>query len=186
MEETGPMPLEHWLGDLADTSQAAPPQIAALAALGDMLDALKPQYLDRERSSVRWCSLGPEDPSPMVLVTLEHVTDRDATVEVAIWPDQANIGWLDEDEQMSEDYAGADEEWTSAVADLVASVLRGDYAVEDTYWLGRWIRTRIMEIRPGSKPRQRSISVNWPWWLLIRPPGADVSLRRLDFGVRSD
>jgi hypothetical protein len=111
----------------------------------------------------------------MVLVRLEHATDREATVEVAIWPDQANIGWLDEDEQMSEDYAGADEEWTSAVADLVASVLRGDYAVEETYWLGRWIRTRIVELRPGSKPRQRSISVNWPWWLLIRPPGADVS-----------
>ncbi len=64
MEETGPMPLEHWLGDLADTSPAAPPQIAALAALGDMLDVLQPQHLDRQRSSVRWCSEGPEDPSP--------------------------------------------------------------------------------------------------------------------------
>ncbi len=64
MEQTGPMPLEYWLGDLADTSPAAPPQIAALAALGDMLDILSPSTWTGSEVAFDGARKAPRTPGP--------------------------------------------------------------------------------------------------------------------------
>jgi len=82
------MPLDRWLGELPDMAPV-PTQVAALAALEDVLDRLQSLELDRERSGVRWVSDEPDDPEPLVLVTLEHKSLADAPVAVAIWSDQA-------------------------------------------------------------------------------------------------
>lgn len=174
------MPLERWLGELPDMAPV-PSQVAVLAALEDVLDRLQPLELDRERSGIRWITDEPDDPEPLVLVTLEHQSLADATVEVAIWSDQARIEWLGEDDHTSECEAG-DEEWTSAVAQTVGAILRGDYAVEETHWLGRWIKTRTLDVSDPSRPVRIKSTVHWPWFFL-RPPGARVTCRRLDYGV---
>lgn len=183
LRDDGFMALEHWLGDLPEMAPS-PAQVAALAAVGDMLDQLQPAELDRDRSSIRWVVDESGESRNMLLVTLEHKTRSDATVEAAIWPDQASVGWLGEDEHIDECEAGPEEEWTTVVADIMGAILRGDYAVEETYWLGRWIKTRTLDISDWGRPRRLSVSVNWPCWLLLRPPGAKVTRQRLDYGVQ--
>jgi hypothetical protein len=178
------MPLENWLGDLPEMAPT-PTQVAALAALGDMLDRLQPSELDAERSGVRWVVDESGNCRHMVRVTLEHKTRGDATVEAAIWSDQASVEWLGEDEHTDEWEAGPEEEWTTVVADIVGAILRGDYAVEDTHWLGRWIKTRALDVSDPVRPKRLFFSVNWPWWLLVRPPGAKVTRQSLDFGVQT-
>jgi hypothetical protein len=184
------MPLEHWFGDLPEMAPV-PAQIAALAALGDGLDQLRPAELDRERSCVRWVIEEPDedddDPRPLLLVILEHTTRSDATVEVAIWPDQALIQWLGQTEN-TRDHCGddPDDEWPTYAAEVVADILAGYRLVENTYWRGRWRRTRWYDVRDPANRERLSTEVGPAfWWLFVTLPGAQVEHERVDFGAQA-
>ena len=69
--------------------------------------------------------------------------------------------------------------WTMVVADVVAAVLRGEYEIEETVRLGRWYRTRIIDVTERGNPE--SLRASAPLWFWLRRPfPATVTRKRLD------
>lgn len=186
------MALQDWVANWAEMSMN-PAQRRAVDALGQTLDRLQPRALDRARSAVSVLEGDDQDEleedrrGDGIAVVLRHADDPESTVEVDIWPDQALIRWLGESHN-TRDHCGdaADGAWPTYAADVVADILAGYLAVENTYRRGRWRRTRVLDIRdPVSPERQWSHVGPALWWLFLTLPGAKVERRRVDFDIEA-
>jgi len=74
-------------------------------------------------------------------------------------------------------------------AEVVADIVSGHRVVKNTYWLGRWRKTRWLDVRDPANPKRLSSEVGLAlWWLFITVPGAkgiveestSTSRRRID------
>ncbi|GAB2591535.1 hypothetical protein [Microlunatus antarcticus] len=164
-----------WLGSVtvADSAFAR----AAFEKLDRLLTALQPAALDRLRSIARF-----DDTSAQI--DLHHVSGKD---------------WLDVDLHYSEDLGGmfnplGHEEYYQLRGDLsveqdalddLAVLLTSTYAIEETWWRGRHIRTVVKQTSGGE---EIGVSVSgWPLlppkWLLL-PNQLTVRRDSLSYGGR--
>jgi hypothetical protein len=187
--EDGPMTLQDWVGSWEDVSMNAAQQ-RAVDALAQTLERLQPRAVDRTASSVSVLVDDEDEVDSLgeaVSVTLRHVTEPEWAVQADVWPDQAVIHWLGQTEN-TRDHCGdaPDAEWPTYTADVVADILSGYRMVENTYWRGRWRRTRWFDVRDPAKPERLSTEVGLAlWWLFMTLPGSRVERQRLDFGVQA-
>jgi hypothetical protein len=174
----GSVALSDWL-DVAEGSPT-PTQRALLDELGEMLDQVQPIALDRGRSRVTW-SPGEDDTDHLAAnVALQHLRRPDWSIRIHAEPSRAIICWLSAHEHIDATDAWEERSWTTVVVDAVAAVLRGEYEVEEITRLGRWYKTRIIDVSdPGSPEWLRSSGPLWFW--LLRPFPARVTHQRLDF-----
>lgn len=159
--------------------QATDTQRAVLNELGAMLDELAPAGLDRSRSLLSWSQVSHAS-EQMAQVSLEHTTHRHWSVNIRVMPNSAEICWLSAHEHVDEDDAWDDRPWTSVVADAVASILRGEYEVEEVTRLGRWYKPRVIDVSDASGPRWLDSSGPL-WFWLLRPFPATTTRERIDF-----
>lgn len=172
------MALADWLRVI--DGPGAGGQWAVLDELATMLDHLRPDGLDRSRSRLAWSPpKGAPSPSTAV-VTLEHRTHDDWSVEIRIEPTSAVIYWLSAHEYIGEHDGSDDRPWTSVVVDATAAILRGDYEVEHTTRLGQWYRTRIIDVHAPAMPELLDSSGPL-WFWMLRPFPATIKRSRVDF-----
>jgi hypothetical protein len=172
------VPLSDWL-QIAEGS-VTPTQQTLLEELGAMLDDLEPVALDRSRSRLTWAPAEYDKDQLAAEVVLVHVQRPDWSVHIQVEPSSAVIHWLSAHERMDETDGWDDVHWTMVVVDVVAAVLRGEYEVEETVRLGRWYRTRIIDVTERDNPETfRASAPLWFW--LRRPFPATVIRRRLNF-----
>ncbi len=167
---------DRWFGSV-DLRGAPDAALSVIHELVRMLDETQPQLLDQRRSHVR--SSGDRT----VEIELAHQTESDCDVSVAVDSDQAVVSWLSAHEHVDESDAVAGRPWTTVVVDVVHSVLRGEYEVENHYWRKRLLRTKIIDTGDPAGPRvmeeQGPLLALLPW-----PRVTHVARRRVDFGLR--
>jgi len=125
-----------------------------LTGLVEMLDAVQPQALDRERSHV--VSEGHGWAAYDVEFLLAHRDDEDADITVAVGRDEALLSWLMAHEHVYADDGDRERPWTTVVVDAVAALLRGEYEVRDHYRGTRLVKTSVHDTLLG----QRHISTS--------------------------
>jgi len=114
------------------------------------------------------------------VVTLEHTTHAEWSVEIHIVPTFATISWLTAHEYIGEADSYEDRPWVSVVVDATAAILQGDYEVEQTTRLGQLYKTRVIDVSdPASPVRLDSSGLLWFW--ILRPFPAKTTRRRVDF-----
>jgi hypothetical protein len=146
--------LERWFHEVDLGSHPTPEAVAVLSELGAMLDTLRPTALDRSRSTIRSSGHGwTLDRS--VVAYLAHASSDDGDLEVAVGPEEAIISWSSAHEHLYPEYGTADRPWTTAVIDAVASILRGEYVVEEHRRGERVVKVRVVDIGGG---RERVLS----------------------------
>ncbi len=92
-----------------------------LDELVQMLDAVQPQALDRERSHV--VSSGHGWTAYEVEFLLAHLDHPDWDITVAVGADEALISWLMAHEHVYREDGDAERPWTRVVVDAVAALL---------------------------------------------------------------
>lgn len=142
------MPAVTWFRDVAH--EGIPPSSrAVLDGLVQMLDAVQPQALDRERSHV--ASEGHGWAAYDVEFLLAHADQPDWDITVAVGRDEALIGWLMAHEHVWPDDETADRPWTTVVVDAVAALLRGEYEVQEHYRGTRLVKTSVHDTLLGRR-----------------------------------
>ena len=170
-----------WFGavDLAGIPLAGRQVVTELI---EMLDQLQPRLIDPGRSAIR-CQGHGWELRPAAEIRLVHRTDDDATVEVIVDDREAIVSWLAAHEHLDTADGSPLRAWTSAVVDLTAAVLRGQYEVETTYRGSRPIKTRIIDTAGDRPGRLVSESGTFGSWLPSARP-TRVTRQRLDYGTR--
>jgi hypothetical protein len=128
------MALADWMRVADEPTTAS--QRAVLDELAAMLDQLRPAGLDRSRSQLSRSTTKGARGQSAVVITLEHRTRNDWSVEINIEPTSAVIRWLSAHEHIEEHDGWDARPWTSVVVDAIAAILRGDYEVEHITRLG--------------------------------------------------
>ncbi|CAN5766683.1 hypothetical protein BH23ACT12_BH23ACT12_04870 [soil metagenome] len=127
-----------------------PPESAVetIRELVHMLNRVRPTKLDRLKSSIR-STHGWHDIQGLE-VRLEHTTDEESFVSIAIDGEQAIISWLSSHEHVFPQDSDGRRSWTSIVVDAVAAILRGEYEVEEVYRGQRLTKVRVRDkVRSG-------------------------------------
>jgi hypothetical protein len=171
--------LSDWL-HVVDGQPAAGSQIVVLTELAAMLDQLRPAGLDHSRSRLAWSGLKGARGQSTAVVTLEHRTRPDWSIEINIEPTSAVISWLSAHEHIGEHDGWNDRLWTSVVVDATAAIMRGDYEVEHVTRLGQWYRTRIIDVHDPASPRLLDSSGPL-WFWILRPFPGEITRGRVDF-----
>jgi hypothetical protein len=151
-----------------------------LQELGEMLDDLRPDALDRSRSRVIWVPSRFDENTMAARVDLEHRRHSDWSVSIRVEPRMAVVSWLSAHDGFDATDGSDTYPWTTVVVDNVAAILRGEYEVEQTTRLGRWYKTRIIDVSDPSNPEWLRSSVPLLFWFL-RPFPATTSRHRVDF-----
>jgi hypothetical protein len=151
---------------------------AIVGELVAMLDALDPEFADRERSRI--AVEGRFRGDRTLALQIAHRHDGSATVEVMVSRDGAVVAWLGAHEHIDPSGDSTERPWSSTVADVVAAAMRGEYAVESLRRGGRVVRRRILDdVRGGACISETGSLLAW------LPLGRRATeSRRLDFGVR--
>jgi hypothetical protein len=137
--------LQDWFGTVS--LDGAPPASKGLVdELARMLDQVQPDLLDTQRSHAIDSGHGWQLP---VEVVLRHQTDPGSNVSIGIGEDEAIVAWLSTYEHLFDGPEHGDTPWTSVVVDVVAAVLRGEYAVEETRKGGSVVRTKVIDLVAG-------------------------------------
>lgn len=170
-----------WFGtvEMEGGSAAAREVLSKLVA---MLDALQPRLLDPARSTVRTQGHG-WTVANSVEIHLEHATDEEAAVTIAVGPDEAIVSWIATHEHVRPHDGTAERPWTTVVVDATAAVLRGEYEVEHHYKGDRLVKTRIIDT--ADPEGERTLSTTGTLissWLPSRRTKR-VERRKIDYGV---
>jgi hypothetical protein len=170
--------LERWFStiDIEDAAVASTVE-EALRQLVRMLDALAPDRLDRQRSTIR--SHGHRRGG--VDVDLVHDTDPESNLIVELSPNAAIVYWLGTHEHVEPEHGDNDRPWTMVVADVVAAALRGEYEVECHFRGDHLVKTRLIDVRVPGAPRDLGTTGSLFGWL--RPGPSRVERQRLDYGI---
>lgn len=164
-----------------DIHDPAPPQRAVLDLLAQMLDSYAPSLLDRQRSMIRRLRAS----SPLrdaIAIEMVHA-DENKSIHVDLGRDEAVVTWLSYHEhiEVSDDHLRR--AWTTQVVDAVATILRGDYELEEHYRGNRWIKTRFKERPDPEGPPVTSEVSSLLAWLI--PFGAKrIETHSIGFGVQ--
>lgn len=172
--------MDRWFSTVdVEDGHFSEPVEDALRQLVEMLDALDPVRLDRDRSSIRSRGHGWKEHS--VAVELVHDSDPDADLSIALDAQGAIVEWLDTHEHVLPDDGDVSRAWTTIVSDVVAAALRGEYEVEQHYRGERLIKTRIVDVARPESPRDLGTTGSLFGWL--RPGPSRVDRKRLDYGI---
>jgi hypothetical protein len=172
--------LGRWFAEVDLGSDPTPEAVVVLSRLGEMLDVLRPAALDRSRSTVRASGHGwTLDRS--VVAHLAHATSDDGDLDIVIGSDEAIITWSSAHEHVYPEYGTADRPWTTAVVDAVASILRGEYVVEEHRRGERIVKVRVVDVG-GDRERVLSTTGSLLWWAPGRR-ATRVERRAEDYGV---
>lgn len=143
-----------WLGSVSVAGSAF--ARAAFEKLDRLLDALQPRQLDRLRSTARF-----DDTS--VQIDLHHVSGNDRlSVDLGYSEDLGGMfGPLGHEEYYQ---LRGDPPVEQDVLDDLALVLTSSYAVEETWWRGRRLRTVVRQVSGGEE-----VGVSVSGWPLLAP-----------------
>jgi hypothetical protein len=136
-EQSPEVAVQDWFGTVS--LDDAPPAAKRLVdELARMLDLVQPRLLDTETSHAI-------DRGHGVEVVLRHRTDPESNVSISIGRDEAIVAWLSTHEHFFDGPGNAGRPWTVVTVDVVAAVLRGEYAVEETYKGKHVVRTKVID-----------------------------------------
>ncbi len=97
---------------------------------------------------------------------------------------EAVVSWLSAEEFVTPADGGEQRPWTTVVVDVLAAVMRGEYAVEEHYRGKHWVKTRIVDVADPEQHRHLGTSGSLLWSWLPWPGAKRVEQKRLDFGLR--
>ena len=145
-------------------------QSAFVEELLPILETYAPTLLDRNRSSI-------EQSGDTIDLRLAHRTEPAATIEVEVDPIEITVRWLSFHTHFG-DWEGTLDERpsTSRAVDAIASILRGDSEIEETYWRNRLIKSRMIDVSDPSAPMP--LGETGPVYALLLLPGKKEMRRR--------
>lgn len=174
---------DRWFASV-DLEGASPSLPAVLDELIRMLDRVQPGDIAPERS---WVGSGRSEwaVESAVVVHLGHRSDESLDIEVVVGHDEAIVAWLSAHEHVYSDDWTLDRPWTTVVVDVVASVLRGEFLIEDRYHGDELVRTRIIDIVDGGEQviSESGTLLGGVKTRLFPRRGTRLERRRVDYGA---